>query len=41
MRPAEDVMADIRAMREHAKSMGIYVEGEEARKQAAPTKAAE
>jgi len=28
-------------MREHAKSMGIYVEGEEARKQAAPTKAAE
>jgi hypothetical protein len=41
MRPAEDVMADIRAMREHAKSMGIYVEGEEARKQPAPTKAAE
>jgi alkanesulfonate monooxygenase SsuD/methylene tetrahydromethanopterin reductase-like flavin-dependent oxidoreductase (luciferase family) len=41
MRPAEDVMADIRAMREQAKAMGIYVEGEEARKQSAPTKAAE
>jgi alkanesulfonate monooxygenase SsuD/methylene tetrahydromethanopterin reductase-like flavin-dependent oxidoreductase (luciferase family) len=41
MRPVEDVMADIRAMREQAKSMGIYVEGEETRKQSAPTKAAE
>ena len=41
MRPAEDVMADIRAMREQAKAMGIYVEGEESRKPAPPSKAAE
>jgi hypothetical protein len=41
MRPAEDVMADIRAMREQAKAMGIYVEGEEGRKPAPPAKAAE
>ena len=41
MRPAEDVLADIRAMREQAKAMGIYVEGEEGRKPAPPAKAAE
>ncbi|MGE0096472.1 MAG: LLM class flavin-dependent oxidoreductase [Alphaproteobacteria bacterium] len=37
MRPPEDVMADIRAMREKAKSMGIYVEGDDRKK--APPKA--
>ena len=41
MRPAEDVMADIRAMRDKAKAMGIYAEGEERRKPSAPTAAAE
>lgn len=41
MRPAEDVMADIRTMRDKAKAMGIYAEGEERRKPSAPTAAAE
>jgi hypothetical protein len=40
MRPAEDVMADIRQMREQARAMGIYPEGEERRK-APPASAAE
>ncbi|MBV9521614.1 MAG: hypothetical protein JO010_02400, partial [Alphaproteobacteria bacterium] len=42
MRPAEDVMADIRAMREQAKAMGIKAEGgEERRKPPAAAPAAE
>jgi hypothetical protein len=42
MRPAEDVMADIRAMREKARAMGIYVEGgEEKKKPPAKPSAAE
>ena len=32
MRPAEDVMADIREMRNQARAMGIYPEGEDGRK---------
>ena len=38
MRPAEDVMADIRTMRDAAKAMGIYVEGEDRSKQAPSTR---
>ncbi len=41
MRPAEDVMADIRTMRDKAKAMGVYVEGGEERKKTAPASAAE
>jgi alkanesulfonate monooxygenase SsuD/methylene tetrahydromethanopterin reductase-like flavin-dependent oxidoreductase (luciferase family) len=36
MRPAEDVMADIREMRNQAKAMGLYVEGTEERRKASP-----
>ena len=32
MRPAEDVMADIREMRNQARALGIYPEGEDGRK---------
>jgi alkanesulfonate monooxygenase SsuD/methylene tetrahydromethanopterin reductase-like flavin-dependent oxidoreductase (luciferase family) len=42
MRPAEDVMADIREMRNQAKAMGLYAEaGEEGRKAPPPASAAE
>jgi alkanesulfonate monooxygenase SsuD/methylene tetrahydromethanopterin reductase-like flavin-dependent oxidoreductase (luciferase family) len=42
MRPAEDVMADIRIMREKAKAMGVYAEGSGAqRKSPSPASAAE
>jgi hypothetical protein len=40
MRPPEDVMADIRAMREKAKSMGIYVEGDNKKKASPKTPSA-
>jgi len=36
MRPAEDVMADIRAMREKARALGIYAEGQGGRYQTPP-----
>jgi alkanesulfonate monooxygenase SsuD/methylene tetrahydromethanopterin reductase-like flavin-dependent oxidoreductase (luciferase family) len=39
MRPAEDVMADIRAMREKARSMGLYSEGGGDRRKAPPAAA--
>ncbi|MDA0702817.1 MAG: LLM class flavin-dependent oxidoreductase [Proteobacteria bacterium] len=41
MRPAEDVMADIRTMRDKAKEMGVYVEGGEKPAKAPKTSAAE
>ena len=41
MRPPEDVMADIRTMRDKAKEMGIYVEGGEKPAKAPKTSAAE
>lgn len=40
MRPAEDVLADIRVMREEAKRQGVYVEFTPAGASAAPVKAA-
>ena len=36
MRPAEDVMADIRVMRDKAKAMGIYAEAGDERRKAPP-----
>jgi len=40
MRPAEDVMADIREMRNQARAMGLYPEGEDTRKAPPPAAAA-
>jgi len=41
MRPAEDVMADIREMRNQARAMGFYSDGEDGRKAPPPASAAE
>ena len=41
MRPAEDVMADIRAMRDQARAMGVYAEGSGEQRKAPAASAAE
>ena len=41
MRPPEDVMADIRAMRDQARAMGVYDDGGGQRRPTPPARAGE